>query len=330
MSTVHIMNTTITNLFNSTLPLIILWPLSSLSHAITIVQSSDANALADSLVGGNITRIGPATLIGTEVQQGFFNNGTSTIGIDSGLVLSTGNVSDLPGLNSNGDLPETRSQGGMLDDVNTDIGIPGDTALESLNGDNPTFDANIMEFNFMFGDGSQGGDLTFHFVFGSEEYIDFIDSPFNDVFGFFVDGVNVAMVPGTSSPISVNSINDVANSDFYRNNVANTNNIQDLGLNIALDGLTTVITASAPSLSPGIHVMKFAIADTSDGNLDAAVFIERGSFTNEIQALSPSLETLETSTSTFFVTISEPSPLSAFGFGLMWLIRHNKIENVCN
>ncbi|MFK7912811.1 MAG: choice-of-anchor L domain-containing protein [Pseudomonadales bacterium] len=249
-----------------------------------ITPSSNANDLVGSLVGSGITVLGSPNYIGQENQSGGFSDGgdeATGVGFDTGIVLSTGDVADIAGPNGNSG-SETRGLGNTGDDdINTPLGTAGDSDLDQLTGGFSTNDAAVLEFDFQFGDGSTGGDLFFSFVFASEEYIDFIDTNFNDVFGFFVDGVNVALVPGTNDAISINTVNDVANSAFYRNNVANTNSIPNLNLDLAFDGMTTVITAEALGLSAGAHTMKFAVADTSDGALDAAVFLQGGSFSTD-------------------------------------------------
>lgn len=61
----------------------------------------------------------------------------------------------------------------------------------------------MLEFDFT----TTGGNLFFSFVFASEEYNEYVNSSFNDVFGFFVNGVNIALVPGTSTPVAINSVN---------------------------------------------------------------------------------------------------------------------------
>ncbi len=91
-----------------------------------------------------------------------------------------------------------------------------------------------------------------------------------------MDGVNIATI--SSQPISVNTINPNANGFFYRNNMATTNGYPNMRANIRFDGLTTVITAKSLGLGPGIHTMKFAVADASDGILDAGVFLQKATF----------------------------------------------------
>jgi hypothetical protein len=271
------------------------------AQAIVITPTNDATTLANAILGSGVTLLGTPTLTGVTNQQGTFTNGASEIGFGSGLVLSTGNVNDIPGPNGNTDTPETRGAGGASgDDISTALGQSGDSDLTSLAG-NTTFDANILEFTFQFGDGSVGGDLFFNFVFASEEYIDFIGSSFNDAFAFILNGTtNLATVGG--NPITVNNINDVNNSGSYVNNVGNTNGIPVAGRNIAFDGLTTVLTAQALNLGSGTHSIKLAIADTGDGVLDAGVFIQGQSFADEPTP-----------------TASEPATLALLGAGLTGL-----------
>jgi hypothetical protein len=257
------------------------------AHAISVTQNDNAASLVAELLGPGVSLVGTPTLTGAAVQSGTFSNGLSEVGISSGVVLSSGNVNNIPGTNSNGGV--TESVGGFGsgdDDYSVSLGTPGDADLNSLSGFT-TFDASVLEFDFQFGDGSLGGDLFFNFVFASEEYIDYIGTSFNDVFGFFVDGTNVALVPGTSTPITINTVNNSTNSGLYINNIANTNGIPVAGVDILFDGLTTVITAQALGLGMGVHSMKFAVADASDGILDAGVFLQGGSFSNEPPAVVP-------------------------------------------
>ncbi len=251
------------------------------AHAITVIQNDNAAALVAELLGPGVSLSGTPTLRGDAIQSGTFSNGLSEVGISSGVVLSSGNVNNIPGTNSNGGATETLGGlGSSDDDYSLNVGTPGDADLTALSGFN-TFDASVLEFDFQFGDGSIGGDLFFNFVFASEEYVDYIGSDFNDVFGFFVDGTNVALVPGTSTPITINSVNNSTNSAFYVNNINNTNGIPVAGVDVLFDGLTTVITAQALGLGVGVHTMKFAVADASDGILDAGVFLQTGSFSSE-------------------------------------------------
>ena len=119
-------------------------------------------------------------------------------------------------------------------------------------------------------------------MFSSEEYSDYANTEFNDVFGFFVNGTNCALVPGTTEPVSVNTINDgndeggdttPHNAQFFINNIPPT-------LNTQMDGLTTVLTCTATVNADTTNHMKLAIADASDDILDSAVFIQAQSLSS--------------------------------------------------
>ena len=89
----------------------------------------------------------------------------------------------------------------------TVFNTPGDPQLTELSqafGGAETFDASILEFDFV----PAGTQVTFSYVFSSDEYSDFSNSSVNDVFGFFVNNVNCATVPGTNEPVTVNTINN--------------------------------------------------------------------------------------------------------------------------
>src|SRR5690606_1150106 len=120
-------------------------------------------------------------------SAGTFTGGLSTgIGIDSGVLLTSGQANLVGNTNT-------------TDNATGDFGGPGDPQLTSLSGFN-TFDATILTFDFT----TTTGDLFFKFAFASEEYNEFANSNVNDTFGFFVDGTNIALLPGTNTPISIN------------------------------------------------------------------------------------------------------------------------------
>ena len=236
-----------------------------------IIETSEANALVDMLIGSGVTRIGDATLtVADSAQAGTFQYGAGDIGLSNGVVLSSGDVNEIVGTNR-GDLFYSN-------DFTSNYGGGGDSDLEAI-VNTSTYDAAVLEFDFEF-DGGNGGDLYFSFVFASEEYLEFVDTAFNDVFGFFVNDVNVALVD--DDPISVNTINPGDNADYFVNNPASAPVVD-----LVIDGLTTAIIVSVTDLEPGLQSMKFAIADTADGLLDSAIFIGGGSFSSTAPTLVP-------------------------------------------
>ncbi|MEZ6115309.1 MAG: choice-of-anchor L domain-containing protein [Pirellulaceae bacterium] len=115
--------------------------------------------------------------------------------------------------------------------------------------------------------------VSFEYVFASEEYNEYVNSSFNDVFGFFLNGSNIALLPGTSTPVTINNVNGGTNSSYFKNN-----DPSDFGIptpyGTEYDGFTQVLEAVAVDLQPGVvHHLKIAIADASDSALDSAVFL---------------------------------------------------------
>jgi plastocyanin len=146
----------------------------------------------------------------------------------------------------------------------------------------PTFDAAVLEFDFV----PETDIAAFRFVFASDEYQEWANTQYNDVFAFYVNGVNCAVVPSTTTPISVNTINNgnphpdqdpvPHNPALYRNNDVQTPAVAPL--DTEMDGLTVVLTCLT-SVNEGVtNHIKLAIADASDDQFDSVVFIQANSF----------------------------------------------------
>ena len=249
-----------------------------------------AQALAQNLVGTGVT-ISNVTYTGSARAAGQFTSATNILGFTSGLVLSTGSVRNVVGPNCvSGSAPAGNDNGDS--GISVDNVQPGDADLNTIVGeDNTTYDAAVLEFDFV----PTSSNLSFHYVFASDEYNEFVGE-FNDVFGFFLtapDGspVNIALIPGTSLPVSINNVNDgnpigtnPVNPQFYINNEFLPSAAP---LDTEMNGLTTVFTAQA-TVNPGqTYHIKLAIADANDHLYDSNVFVQAGSLTSANVTANP-------------------------------------------
>jgi hypothetical protein len=220
-------------------------------------------ALVNALVGQGIT-VSNITYRGTQMSSGIFTGGTGIIGFESGIILSNGHAKAVVGPNNG------------LDSASFDNGLPGDAQLDALSGGGrPSFDATVLEFDFI----PQGQTLRFNYVFGSEEYNKFVTGGFNDVFGFFVNGQNVALIPGTNTPVSIDTVNLNSNRQFYINNAPAGDPFPATPplLNTELDGLSVVLPVTV-AVNPGVvNHIKLGIQDIGDAFFDTDVFIQAGS-----------------------------------------------------
>lgn len=238
---------------------------------------TDANQLVQALVGPNV-QIANATLISSATSTGIFTGGSGVIGFDAGVVLSSGDIAYIQGPNQS-------------DGATGQNGLPGDPDLDALIPGYVTFDATILEFDFLC---TELASFTFQYVFASEEYNEFVDFPFNDVFAFFLNGTdmahNVAVVPGFCSdpglPVSINNVNcgfsegggglpGGPNCSCFNNN-----DLQDGGgsIDTEMDGLTSTFFATGNVNAGEWNHIKIAIADAGDDALDSVVLIKGESF----------------------------------------------------
>lgn len=214
----------------------------------------------------------------TYPQIGTFNrNNFTTFPFSTGLVLTTGNVSVAAGPNNSSGATSAVSPSYTESQLSS-------LATSSING------SASLEFDFL----ASADTFAFNYIFGSEEYCEYVNSSFNDVFAFFLTGIdpvtyqtttkNVAIIPGTitasnpnGTPVSINNVNSGnpcgsggSNSTYYIDNNS-TNGVQ-------YDGYTTALSASATIFGCQNYHMKLAIANVGDNSLDSGVFLEEGSF----------------------------------------------------
>lgn len=216
----------------------------------------------------------------------FTQNGT-TFPINGGLLLSTG--SGMVAMGPNTATGESNSSGSLT--VN-DADMNSIAAATVTNGI-------VLEFDFI----ATGNQLEFNYIFGSEEYPEFAppnSSSFNDIFGFFLSGpglagpflngaVNIATVPGSTTPVSINNVNPITNAAYYVNNTGGL----AYGNAIEYDGTTTTLTAFSELICGETYHIKLGIANVGDQAWDSGVFLEGGSFTTNPIAFTFDTYTLD-------------------------------------
>ena len=203
----------------------------------------DVVAPGDSVLGGGVTKINDS-VAGGDNQWGYvpgFVPGKKT------WVLSTGDIANAVGE------PSTFAS--------TALGGSGDPDLDVLSG-HPTYDAVAYNVKLV----PTGTKLHVRYAFASEEYPEYVGSSFNDVMAVYVNGSNCGFAPGSTTPVSVNTINAGENGQYFVDNQTGAS-----GYGTTMDGLTVPLECTVP-VTPGIPVdVKITVADASDRIFDSAV-----------------------------------------------------------
>lgn len=241
----------------------------ALNAQLSTAVGTPANMVQNVLLGAGIT-VSNITFNGTSSQIGSFayGGGSPNLGLASGVILSTGNINDARG-------PNNSASSGL------NFNGFGDGTLDGITGGG-TFDAAVLEFDFI----PQSSNVSFKYVFASEEYPEFVGSEFNDVFGFFISGPgiagqqNIALIPGTTTAVAINNVNQGAFSQYYRDNTG--------GSSTQFDGFTAVLSTNTNFVvTPCVEYhIKIAIADVGDGLYDSAVLLEASSFKSATQDIT--------------------------------------------
>ncbi len=225
-------------------------------------------------------------------QLGFFTGGTSIFGIESGIILATGGANIALGPNNTSTAFVPVNAGDVLN-LEPDLAqIVAPVALR---------DVAVLEFDFV----AQGDSLQVKYVFASEEYNDHTCSVYNDVFGFFISGPdisgtflngakNVALVPGSNTPVAINTVNlgvpgqygamaicNAASATWQSNSIYFVNNESNPDpATTQFDGFTKPFMIKIPVQCGETYHIKFAVADAVDNKNDSAVLIEAQSFSS--------------------------------------------------
>jgi len=259
---------------------------------------------------------------GAPIALGFFNGVNTNIGLDSGVIITCGTIQNAIGPN-------------LIGSATGNNGLPGYPLLSLYSGV-PTFDASVLQFDFV----PTSDTLRFRYVFGSEEYPEYVGGGVNDAFGFFISGPNplggnyvdqnLAITPGSTTPVTINTVNCQGFSSFYLCNDPNNNPVTQCSpvyncptnaaqTTIQYDGFTVVLTAEAYVVCGQLYTIKLAIADGGDHILDSGVFLEAGSFS------SPTL-TINT-VATFTYGPTDTALVEGCGLAYLEFIRNGNLQD---
>lgn len=254
-----------------------------------INTNASAMQMAQTIFGTGID-IRTASYTGSNASSGIYSNGDTVAPVltpsDTGVILSTGRARDVTN-DEDDDINESASTTGRMD---TD----GDSQLSALGG-GTSYDAAIFEATFV----PDGEVLTMQIVFSSEEYLEYVNSGFNDAVGIWVNGVAAELTVGDGD-ITINNINDETNSNLYLNNpegneVANTE----------MDGLTVTLTLKAPVEAGSINTIKIGIADIGDDQYDSNLLIAGNSVQVALIATDDAVEIEARTTETLDVLAND-------------------------
>jgi gliding motility-associated-like protein len=243
---------------------------------LTVSDSLGVNELIETLIGSGVDVFNLNITCDTTFALREFDGNAANLGLGRGLLMSTGLADSAIGPNTS----PSASLGGAL-------GAPGYAPLDVLSGQT-TFDACVIEFDII----PYCDSIGIRYIFASDEYHEFVASStggiaVNDAFAFFISGPgfpgalpgqNIALVPGTTTPVSINNINNgysmagspstgpCTNCAYFVDNVG--------GTTVEYDGFTTPLLAAAAVTPCQTYHITLAIADASDGIYDSGVFIE--------------------------------------------------------
>ena len=235
----------------------------------------DADGIAE-IVASPETVVTIDTIICANGSIGTFTADNTDLGLSKGLVLSTGMANEASGnggfFASTGVFPIGSASDSDLDIISTEY---GNGTLSN--------DACVIELDVF----AAGDELTFEYVFGSEEYPEFVNldgGGFNDIFAFLISGpgivgdpllndqFNMATLPGTNTLVEVNSVNHSTNWEYYRDNL-NGQSVSYDGLTSDFLGVKKSLTARSDVIPCNTYHLKLAIADRVDNAWDSGVFI---------------------------------------------------------
>ncbi|MQP52658.1 MULTISPECIES: choice-of-anchor L domain-containing protein [unclassified Flavobacterium] len=253
------------------------------SQAITVDNTTNSPAqLVDLLLGNSCVEVSNISVSSTQ-SVAYFNQNGSAFPISEGIIIRNGIA--------------THTQGPYTGvNLSSSVNLPGDPFLQSLSDSNggvsPIVDAEYLEFDFI----PLSNSFSFNFLFASNEY-GFYQCEFSDVFAFeltnLTSGIsnNLAVIPGTNTPVSVTTIrNSIYNDPSSPNNSCASVNPTFFGIynvpnptsSLNMRGQTVVMNASSVVVPNTPYRIRLIIGDYGNSGFDSAVFIAAGSFSTTL------------------------------------------------
>lgn len=221
---------------------------------------------------------------GNPYALGAYHTFSEYMPVKKGIILSTGRADQADGPNES---------------TNTGVAFytPGYDELSQI-AKGVTGDAAVLSFTFY----PTTDSVEFEYSFASEEYPEFVNKGVNDVFAFFISGegydkpFNMALIPRTQTPVTVDNINDHTNTKYYLEarqwqsaNMAFFKQHLDIGdraYNCEYDGMTVCLKAKAKVKPFYPYLLTMAIADVGDFVYDSGVFLKMGSLKSKGQPVN--------------------------------------------
>ncbi|WP_431134827.1 choice-of-anchor L domain-containing protein [Psychroserpens mesophilus] len=266
------------NILKQSLAVILCLFFGSLSYGqqISIDNSfTEQQLIVDNLIQGCVETSNISSQVNGSVNGfnsfAYFDKAGSNFPFQNGIMLSTGNPVSGGNTQNNAILNEGETNWTTDPDLEAALGISG------------TLNATSIEFDFV----SVSNQIQFNYILASEEYFGNFPCEYSDGFAFLIKETgssdpytNIAIIPGTSTPVNTNTIHDdivgfcsASNEEYFEGyNLGDTN----------YNGRTTVMTATASILPNVEYHIKIVIADQTDKNYDSAVFIEGNSFSANV------------------------------------------------
>ncbi|MCU0547230.1 MAG: choice-of-anchor L domain-containing protein [Oscillatoriaceae cyanobacterium Prado104] len=227
--------------------------------AFSIAATNNTETLRNQFLGKHTTGLSnfSISVTGNSAAFGTFSN--DPFGLQSGIVLSTGRVTNIPGRNTK----DNDKINGT--DLSADFGREGEA------GD-------LTELNLSFFADSTAEKLFFEYVFASEEFPEFGGSEFNDDFELLLNGNNLARLSDRKTVTINNLVPDPENRSTDHSDYINNPAATGLAANIIkMDGFTKVLGFEGLLKQNQTNVLSIRVKDVGDGKLDSAVFIKGGS-----------------------------------------------------